>query len=282
MNTDLDLVIDEHWLNFECDASMLTLVSPDDICPVTVPQIQSQPILQNAKQMQQEPQLYQIEQEPIRVEQQFHYQVNQQQSHSQQKFHQEYRFESQQQEHSMANNKYQLMYDPSLEQHITTSEIKHQLECRAQSNHNAQDTFNQIINVSETQSIGPPPLLVPRQEKVYSIQQQLDYRKALARQRCEKLKARLDGEPPRYPPRVMKKHSGKKMTGRERLNELERQERALLEQRDHLKETIAQYEAKCMKLRQLLGNIVANSPEYNNEMINCLKADGLLIDSHIN
>lgn len=72
------------------------------------------------------------------------------------------------------------------------------------------------------------------------------------------------------------------MTGRERQLELEKSEAELIKQRDRYVDLIAILEAKNNRLRELLGDIVTNSPEYNNEFVNCLEADGLLIDSHIN
>lgn len=153
-------------------------------------------------------------------------------------------------------------------QHQTYQHFHHQETVRDFTNH---------------QVLGPPPILVPNEElKFFSIQQQLDYHKALSQQRQEQLKARLDSEPPKLPSKIMRKATGKKMTGRERQLELEKTELQLLQQRDHYVDLISKLESKCNKLREILGNIVTHSPEYNNQMISCLEADGLLIDSHIN
>lgn len=268
ITSDLEHMIDGHWLDFECEASMLTFVSPNDVCPIAIPQAHAQ---------------------VLPIQQQYHIQQSQQQAYS---------AEQLQIEDLRLTQQHQYHYD-NLPEDDTKPQISFGNHIGAESSSDTnlkqqdqqyivselpQDSLAQLVTLqsSANQVIGPPPILVSRHEKRYSIQQQLDIRRALAHKKCAQLKARLDSEPLRYPPKIMKKSSGKKMTGRERLNELQRQERHLIEHQDYLRSTIYQLEAKCGKLKEILNNIVANSPEYNDEMIDCLKADGLLVDSHIN
>jgi len=268
MGSDLNLIIDEDWLNFECENSMLALVSPDEICPVAICQAQqNQTIHYNGQQLQKDRQ----ETAMSNLNPQTHQENNQN------------LIESQFDREQYLQQEHQILFLESEQEMISSDETKNQIELAVQVDHAQQEQLNKLMTKPDlsVQIIGPPPLLIPRQEKVYSIQQQLDFRRALAHQRCEQLRTQLANEPPKYPPKIIKKPSGKKMTGRERLSELERQERNLLDQRDHLRQSISQLETKCFKLREILGSIVANSPEYNNQMIDYLKADGLLIDSHI-
>lgn len=109
------------------------------------------------------------------------------------------------------------------------------------------------------------------------IIQQLSLQKALSKQRQERLKARLDKQPMKVNYQV-RKPSGKKMTGRERQKELERQEALQLQLRDRHLDMINQLESKCNKLREILENIVATSPEYNTQIASFLQTSELLFD----
>lgn len=76
-----------------------------------------------------------------------------------------------------------------------------------------------------------------------------------------------ENKPPKRP---MRKTAGKKMSARERLLELERQERQQLQMRDQYKEIIKELEMKNNKLKAILANMVTTSPEYNTQMMNFL------------
>lgn len=117
------------------------------------------------------------------------------------------------------------------------------------------------------------PAPVPDQQ----IVPQFSLRKILAKQRQERLKARLDRQPIQMHYEA-RKPSGKKMTGRERQKELERQEAIQLQLRDRHLEMINQLESKCNKLREILENIVATSPEYNTQIASFLQTSELLFD----
>lgn len=145
-----------------------------------------------------------------------------------------------------------------------------------------EPSYELVIDASPPSSdVGPPPVLVAKDEYKFSnIQQRLDYDRAMAHQRQEQLKIQLERDPPKISLNS-KRPSGKKLTGRERQLELERIETELLKKRDRYKEMIADYESKCQKLRELLGNIVASSPEYNEKFIK-YHAEGLFMDPHIN
>lgn len=119
--------------------------------------------------------------------------------------------------------------------------------------------------------------LYPASASNQQIIEQLSLRKVLAKQRQERLKARLDKQPVQMHYEA-RKHSGKKMTGRERQKDLERQEAAQLELRDRHLDMINQLESKCNKLREILENIVATSPEYNAQIASFLQTSELLFD----
>lgn len=232
----------DDWLDMSSNSPMLSFVNPSDICPLEIQHQQ-----QHQHQQQQQPQT------------------------------------------TYQTNKPLVDYKPQLDQIHYIGYTPPQPLTQQQHNQNQQQYHNNqdpnFITVQDitNQQLGPPPVLVPKDgQKFYCIQQQLEFHRALSQQRQEQLRARLDNEPPKLPPRIMKKTSGKKMTGRERQLELERTEERLLRQRDHFVDLITKLEAKCNRLREILGSIVTNSPEYNNQMISCLEADGLLIDSHIN
>lgn len=70
------------------------------------------------------------------------------------------------------------------------------------------------------------------------------------------------------------------MTCRERQLELERQEANRLELRNRYLDLISELEQKCTRLREILENIVATSPEYNSQMINFLESSNLLFDQN--
>lgn len=109
------------------------------------------------------------------------------------------------------------------------------------------------------------------------FQQRLHLLKALPKRRQEQLKVRLDQKPPQVP-KILRKTSGKKMSGRERLLELDKQERHLREQRDRHIEQINLLERKNNKLREILEDIVVNSPEYTTQLINFLDNSDLLVE----
>lgn len=140
-----------------------------------------------------------------------------------------------------------------------------------------------VPNCSGDPCLGPPPVLVPRFErKMLTVDEHLEYRRALAKERQEQLKAKLEREPLQMPPKVIKKPSGKKMTGRERLQELEKQEVEEIRKRDHLVDMISSLEAKNKKLRDILVEIVTKSPNINREILEWLGDDNLFTDSHVN
>lgn len=126
-------------------------------------------------------------------------------------------------------------------------------------------------NVFDT-IIEPPPTLISH-ENPKPIQEQLRLRKALSIERQEILKKHLDSQPAR----IVRK-SGRKMTGRERQIELERQEAQQLSMRKHYLDLINQLEQKCSKLREILENIVTTSPEYNIQLANFLETSELSFD----
>lgn len=162
-----------------------------------------------------------------------------------------------------------------------------QIDCSPQNNYqfNNQTTSGEqdvLICNPGNEYLGPPPVLMPKSEqRVLSIKQHLEYRKAMSRERHEQLRTQLDQEPLHLPPRVIKKPTGKKMTGRERQIELERQEIEELKRRDRYVDMISNLEAKNNRLREILVDIVTKSPDLNREIIDWLSEDNLLIDPHI-
>lgn len=249
--------LDDVWLDFSIDSAMSTLVSPNDICPVAQPLYEYRPMEENDYQSV----IYQQPQQ----EQEQQYQIPMQQ---------------------LNPNQLQHEGSPGDQQKLVQIDQADLVNCQYESPSTSTTGSNnlEIVIKSEisNQNIGPPPILTRNEDlKVFTVQQQLDIQRALSHQRQEQLRARLEREPPRLPPKIMRKSSGKKMTGRERQQELERTETKLLQQRDNYLELINQFEEKCSKLREILGNIVTNSPEYNNQMLRYLEQDGLLIDSHI-
>lgn len=136
-----------------------------------------------------------------------------------------------------------------------------------------------VINANQ-ENIYLPPVMVETNTK-HHIRQQLNLHKALSRQRQDRLKARLDRQPTRLQYDI-RKPSGKKMTGRERQKELEKQESHQLQLRDQYLNMISVLEHKCNKLREILENIVSTSPEYNAEMIAFLETSELLFDKQDN
>lgn len=167
--------------------------------------------------------------------------------------------------------------------------IPYQIECPLQENYHHDNQLvennQELVTVydSSGQYLGPPPVLVSQcEQKVLTIQEHLDYRKALAKERQEQFRAKLDREPLQMPPRVMKKPTGKKMTGRERQQELERQEIEELRRRDRYVDMIANLETKNRRLREILVDIVTKSPDLNRDIIEWLSEDSLFVDSHVN
>lgn len=75
---------------------------------------------------------------------------------------------------------------------------------------------------------------------------------------------------------IRKSNNGKKLTGKERQIELERQEQAELEKKEKNLALIAQLEQKCNYLREILKNIVASSPKYDDQVIDFLDISELL------
>lgn len=100
----------------------------------------------------------------------------------------------------------------------------------------------------------------------------------LSQKRRERLKARLEQEPPVAQTKLNRKSTDKKMTSRERQLELERQEAQQLQLKEQLLELIRTLEQKCNKLREILENIVTTSPEYNAQMLSFLESSELLFD----
>jgi len=100
---------------------------------------------------------------------------------------------------------------------------------------------------------------------------QLDTPQALVQQRKPRPRIHLTRQPPQPILPLVRKNSNKKMTGRERQLELERQEAYQLQLREHYLYQIKQLEERCNKLREILGNIVTSSPEYNNHVIEFLE-----------
>lgn len=124
--------------------------------------------------------------------------------------------------------------------------------------------------------IEPPPTLARHEETKYGVQESLRLHKELTKQRQERIKARLERQPAQLPSDSLRKNSGKKLTGRERQLELERQETEQIKLRDNYMRMIKQLEAKCNKLREILENIVTTSPDYNNQMMIYLETERLM------
>lgn len=126
----------------------------------------------------------------------------------------------------------------------------------------------------------PPPTLSSYEEPTkLQLQQKLHLHKVLSKQRQERFRAQLAKEPAKVPLPVIRKMQGRKMTGRERQLELEREEERLLQQKEKYQRQITELESKCNKLRAILEEIVANSPDYNSQMINFLESTEPLLDN---
>lgn len=102
----------------------------------------------------------------------------------------------------------------------------------------------------------------------------LDIRKEKFNQRQKQLKEQFDNQPlPKVSPSY--NTSGRKLSGRERQLDLERQEREQLQLRSNYLEQINQLEQKCEKLKTLLERIVEASPVYDDELIRYLNDNEL-------
>lgn len=139
----------------------------------------------------------------------------------------------------------------------------------------ANDVPGNVLQITiGNPSSDAPPVLVPHEDISHKIQQKLRLQKALSQRRRNRLKAELDSQPTRIT--LIKQETNKKLTGRERQIELERQEANLLRRRDHNRQLIKELEQKCDRLREILQNIVATSPEYNEQMLRYLESSELL------
>lgn len=124
----------------------------------------------------------------------------------------------------------------------------------------------------------PPPMLCSQGEPKHQIQHHLSIHRVLSKQRQDKIRARLERQQAQLPAILTRKASGRKMTGRERQLELEKQEAHQLKLRSQYLDLINELEEKCSRLRQILENIVATSPEYNRQMLSFLENSNLLFD----
>lgn len=144
-----------------------------------------------------------------------------------------------------------------------------------------QQAMQQIQTVSLThqiQHIQPPPKLKLYDEPKVHLAQRI---KDLSRQRPERVQARME-RAPAQDSSAIRRATGKKLTGRERQIELEKQETHQLELKNRYLEMINELESKCARLREILESIVATSPEYNEQMINFLETSNLLYDQNEN
>lgn len=138
------------------------------------------------------------------------------------------------------------------------------------------DQFVQQPQYQIQSLIDAPPVLTKHEEPKFSIHDKLQMHRELGKKRRESLKAKLEKQPASIAAHLIRKSSGKKMTGRERQLELEKQEANELKLRDHYVGLINQLEAKCNKLREILENIVTTSPDYENQMMIYLETEKLL------
>lgn len=135
-----------------------------------------------------------------------------------------------------------------------------------------------IFQEAQTHVSGSISKVIGEKQKArLPLQEQLIRRKELVSERHRRLKSHFDNQPlPKLQP-IMNR-TGRKLSGRERQMELERQEAYQLQLRDKYMSLIDQLQQKCEKLRELLGNIVAASPIYNDEMMQYLEENGLLVE----
>lgn len=254
----MDSINEDCWLNFE--SPMFTLVDPNEICPIGIltETTQAQINNDNATSMittanNQSAGNYYIYDNALSVEPNVQIPIIEQTQQLQQ----------------------QKMQGESIQQQVGIQQPTKQNEHVYRQRIQTQDENKQC-----NMPIEPPPMLSSFDEPRFEIQKQLRLHRALSRQRQEKLRARLERQPPELPNLMIRKGSGRKMTGRERQLELERQEANQLELRNRYLDLISELEQKCTRLREILENIVATSPEYNSQMINFLESSNLLFDQN--
>jgi hypothetical protein len=269
---DTNLYIDESWIDYNTGCTqMLSFINPDEICPTE--HLQPQPLTTIYQQQQPH---YQQQSAQLQIQQTPSYRL-QQNNHLTPI------------ETKTEKNTSKLPNNSPIDSELALNDQQQQqsdyMQQQSIEHLQIEPNYEVIIDTSQgdTANLGPPPILVPRDDyKFSSIQQRLDYERALSHQRREQLRLQLEREPPKLPANINKRPSGKKLTGRERLLELERTEAELLKQKNRYVDLITTLESKCQKLREVLGDIVMNSPEYNSKFVNFLDSNGLFIDSHIN
>lgn len=254
----MDSINEDCWLNFE--SPMFTLVDPNEICPIGILTETTQAQINNDNAASiittannQNAGNYYIYDNAIPVESNVQIPIIEQDQQFQR----------------------QKMQDDIIQQQVIIQQPTKQSEHIYRPRIQTQDENKQC-----NMPIEPPPMLSSFDEPGFEIQKQLRLHRVLSRQRQEKLRARLERQPPDLPSLLTRKGSGRKMTGRERQLELERQEANQLELRNRYLNLINELEQKCTRLREILENIVATSPEYNNQMINFLESSNLLFDQN--
>lgn len=129
--------------------------------------------------------------------------------------------------------------------------------------------LNQIYPISEI----PNP--VNANQARLPLQHQLDLRKDKFNERQKRLKEHFESQPlPKVPPSY--NSSGRKLSGRERQLDLERQVSEQLQLRTNFRNQISQLEQKCEKLKALLARIVEASPVYDDKLMQYLNESDLL------
>lgn len=117
-------------------------------------------------------------------------------------------------------------------------------------------------------------------EKKSQIQEELRLHQIKREERRGQMMMSMQRDASDYVSKITtRKASGKKMTGRERQLELERQEREQMDLKNHYKSLIDRLESKCNKMREILENLVASSPDYSNQMSNVLESTDIFYET---
>lgn len=140
-----------------------------------------------------------------------------------------------------------------------------------------QQPFQNQFQYQYQTLIDSPPILPIQDVPKNDIQERLRQHTESARRRHERIRDRIEKEPVKCTALTLRNSSGRKMTGRERQLELEKQEKQEMRLRDHYLSSIRQLERKCSKLREILENIVTTSPDYDHQMKNFMDTEEPMI-----
>lgn len=256
----MDSISDDCWLNFELP--MFALVDPNDICPIGILTETNQTLMNNENMSINNSNTnattsaavsnnYYIYDNAIPVEQTVQISSVESYQGEQQQFHQD-----------------------NVEQQVAVQQpMKENMHLFITENQTQDENY-----VHCNLAIEPPPMLLSHEEPKHEPQHHLSLGRVLSKHRQDKIRIRLQRQPPQSPVILTRKASGRKMTGRERQQELEKQEAHQLKLKSQYLNLIDELEQKCTRLRQILENIVATSPEYNRQMLSFLENSNLLYD----